>query len=311
MIRGRSALIPAILISLTAAACSSSGGDSNGDNTSPTRTGGSGGRPSTGTGGTGSGSGGSVGSGGSTGSGGAVGSGGSTGSAGSTGSGDAATEDGGAGDGGGAAETGAGETGGSPETGSGDSAGGGSNFSFFITSRTGDGNLGGLAGADKICQDLAAAVGAGGKTWKAYLSTENPKVDAKTRIGNGPWYNVKGTKIADSLEALHMANPADATTPGNTVGAANGLTEKGDPVPSNEHDVLTGTNIDGTAVAGQTCGDWTGKATARVGHHNRMGGSAATGKSWNSAHDNAGCATPELVRMRGGAGRFYCFATTP
>jgi hypothetical protein len=194
---------------------------------------------------------------------------------------------------------------------SGDLAGGVSPMmSFFITSRTGDGNLGGLTGADKICQDLAAAVGLGNKIWHAYLSTESPKVDAKTRIGTGPWYNVKGVKIADNLDGLHMTSNAMGDTAGNVINAANGLTEKGGTVPTGnpaqQHDILTGSNMDGTLFMGQTCMDWTGQGIGRVGHFNRGGGGMAP-NSWNSAHDNAGC-TAALIPMRGGAGRFYCFA---
>jgi len=183
-------------------------------------------------------------------------------------------------------------------------------MSFFITSRTGDGNLGGLEGADKICQTLAGNVGLGNKTWHAYLSTQTPKVDAKTRIGTGPWYNVKGVKIADNVDGLHMTSNAMGDTPGNMINAANGLDEKGGTIPTGnpaqQHDILTGSNLDGTTFMGQTCMDWTGQGIGRVGHFNRGGGSMVP-NSWNSAHDNAGC-TAALITMKGGAGRFYCFA---
>jgi hypothetical protein len=183
-------------------------------------------------------------------------------------------------------------------------------MSFFITSRTGDGNLGGLEGADKICQNLAAAVGLGNKTWHAYLSTQNPKVDAKTRIGAGPWYNVKGVKIADNVDGLHTTMGAMGDTPGNMINATNGLDEKGGTIPTSnpqQHDILTGSNMDGTLLMGQTCMDWTGQGTGRVGHFNRTGTGGTAPNSWNSAHDNAGC-TAALIPMKGGAGRFYCFA---
>lgn len=188
-------------------------------------------------------------------------------------------------------------------------------MSFFITSRTGDGNLGGLTGADNICQTLATAVGVGGKTWKAYLSTASPMVNARDRIGNGPWHNALGVKISDNLMTLHAAM-ANGSTPGNLINGENGRDEKGVRVPAGggmpqQHDILTGTNVDGTVYAGRTCMDWTGAGIAQVGHYDRMGGASMTSASWNSAHENAGCATADLVRMRGGAGRFYCFATTP
>jgi hypothetical protein len=265
-------------------------------------TGGSGG--DTDTGGSGGSTGGSPGTGGSPATGGSPG--GTGGSGGSTGgAGGSVTPD-----------AGVDSSGGTPDAGkdvgaSGDLAAGVSPMmSFFITSRTGDGNLGGLEGADKICQNLAAAVGLGNKTWHAYLSTQTPKVDAKTRIGAGPWYNVKGVKIADSVDGLHMTSNAMGDTAGNMINAANGLDEKGGSIPTGnpaqQHDILTGSNLDGTTFMGQTCMDWTGQGIGRVGHFNRGGGGMAP-NSWNSAHDNAGC-TAALITMRGGAGRFYCFA---
>lgn len=259
--------------------------------------GGSAGGTGGGTGGTGTGAGGvSVGSGG----GGGTAAGGTTGAGG--GNGDTAT-----------ADTGAAETGSEAGTVSDTAAGGdlaagvSPMASFFITSRVGAADFGGVEGADKICQGLAAAVGLGGKTWKAYLSSETPKVDAKTRIGAGPWFNIKGAKIADTIAGLHTTSNAMGDTPGNMINGTTGLTEKGANIPM--HDILTGSNLDGTVFAGQTCTNWTGMGTARVGHYNRMGGGDVT-NSWNSAHENGGC-TAEGVKPKGGEGRFYCFASTP
>jgi len=190
-------------------------------------------------------------------------------------------------------------------------------MSFFIASAgSGDGaNLGGLAGADKICQTLAAAAGAGGKTWHAYLSAEaangQPAVNAKDRIGKGPWFNAKGVQVAASVADLHSDN--------NKLGKENSLTEKGAMVNGrsdnpNTHDMLTGSNADGTlsSKADNTCGNWTknnagrGGSTARVGHHDKQGGGDAP-NSWNSAHDSRACSQPDLVAT-GGLGLFYCFA---
>jgi len=227
---------------------------------------------------------------------------------------------------------------GDPETGGGGEAGGadgptgtdgpaaeaapgdaasGTAMSFFITSRTGSANLGGIAGADKICTDLATAAGSTGKTWLAYLgataSGGTPAVHPRDRIGSGPWYNSKGVKIGDSVAQLHQtANPAPMLN-GNTA-----LDEKGMTVPfaapNNQHDILTGATPDG--MASRTCVNWTSEADgggndgpnrATVGHHNRMGGGAMP-TSWNSAHNSQGCSASAL-RGSGGAGRFYCFAT--
>jgi hypothetical protein len=185
-------------------------------------------------------------------------------------------------------------------------------LSFFITSvGSGDGaNLGGLAGADAHCQKLAAAVGAGGRTWRAYLSgTENGKpVNAKDRIGAGPWFNAKGEQIAVNVAELH--SEAAKT------GKEGSLTEKGEIVPGrgdkpNQHDILTGSQMDGTAFTdGQdhTCNNWTSNSTgsAQVGHHDRQGG-GANPTSWNSAHASKGCSQQNLIAT-GGAGYFYCFA---
>jgi hypothetical protein len=188
-------------------------------------------------------------------------------------------------------------------------------ISFFITSKgSGDGaNLGGLEGADKICQTLAAAAGAGNRTWHAYLSATaeggKPAVNAKDRIGKGPWFNAKGVQVASSVADLHSDN--------NKLGKEGSLTEKGAVVNGrgdnpNTHDILTGSNADGTlsSKANNTCGNWTlnttGSGSARVGHHDKQGGGDAP-TSWNSAHDSRGCSQPDLVGT-GGAGLFYCFA---
>jgi hypothetical protein len=180
-------------------------------------------------------------------------------------------------------------------------------LSFFITSEgPGEGaNLGGLEGADAHCQELAAAVGAGGKTWRAYLSTSS--VNARDRIGDGPWHNAKGELIAQDLAALH-GDP--------NINKQAALTEKGDVVQGrgdtpNRHDILTGSNPDGTAIADMTCGDWTssGEGTAMLGHHDRMGLSDdAAAKSWNSSHPSRGGCSQEALRSTGGDGLFYCFA---
>lgn len=182
----------------------------------------------------------------------------------------------------------------------------GANMTFFITSvGSGDGaNLGGLEGADAFCMKLADAAGAGDKTWRAYLSAEG--VNAKDRIGTGPWQNFAGDVIAADVAALH----SDAAN----ITKATGLTETGVQVKGrgdqpNQHDILTGTNPDGTLAAGQTCSDWTsnGEGTAMVGHFDRVGGDPVTGKSWTSAHPSRGCSQDALVGT-GGNGYFYCFA---
>jgi hypothetical protein len=182
-------------------------------------------------------------------------------------------------------------------------------MSFFITSvGLGKGaNLGGLAGADAHCASLAEAAGVTGKTWRAYLSTSAE--DAKSRIGAGPWHNAKGVKIADDVASLHSdANKIDKET---------GLTEKGTVVPGrgdtpNEHDILTGTNADGTKIADQSCGDWTldgAEGAAMVGHHDRKGPETLpSGTSWNAAHPSRGGCSQDALLGTGGAGFFYCFA---
>jgi hypothetical protein len=188
-------------------------------------------------------------------------------------------------------------------------------MSFFITSAgSGEGaKLGGLAGADAHCESLAAAVGAGGKTWRAYLSTSaaggQPAVNARDRIGRGPWYNAKGVQVAASVDDLHSAN--------TKLGKENSLTEKGGVVNGrgdnpNMHDILTGSQSNGTAFADgmdHTCSNWTSSAadgSAQVGHHDRQGGGADP-MSWNAAHASRGCGQENLVST-GGNGFFYCFA---
>jgi hypothetical protein len=181
-------------------------------------------------------------------------------------------------------------------------------MTFFITSAgPGNGaNLGGLAGADKQCQTLAAAAGAGNRTWRAYLSAAaaagQPAVNARDRIGKGPWMNAKGVVVAKSVADLH----SDA----NNLGGDTSLTEKGAPVPGNQHDILTGSQADGTLQTGDApCGNWTSAESnggAMVGHHNKQGGGAAP-TSWNAAHSSKGCSQQNLIAT-GGNGYFYCFA---
>lgn len=192
-------------------------------------------------------------------------------------------------------------------------------MSFFVTSAgPGTGaNLGGLAGADKHCQTLAAASGAGSRTWHAYLSagaaSGQPAVNARDRIGQGPWYNAKGARIAQSVADLH-GDTLDAARRGNNLTKVNAITEKGETINGvgdtpNRHDILTGSQLDGTAFtdsADHTCQNWTSGAsgTAQVGHHDRTGGGNT---SWNSTHASRGCSQENLVST-GGAGLFYCFA---
>jgi hypothetical protein len=193
-------------------------------------------------------------------------------------------------------------------------------MSFFITSvGVGDGaNLGGLAGADAHCQKLASAAGSTLTTWKAYLSTQasagKPAVNARDRIGAGPWHNAKGTMIARDQAHLH-GDSIELALLGNLITRNNGLNEKGEQVNGvgaqpNTHDILTGSLPDGRAytdAADHTCKNWTSNASdgiAQVGHHDRNGG----GISWNSTHPSRGCSQANLVAT-GGAGLFYCFAT--
>ena len=192
-------------------------------------------------------------------------------------------------------------------------------MSFFITSAgSGKGaDLGGLAGADRICQTLATAAGATGKTWHAYLSASaasgQPAVNARDRIGAGPWYNAKGARIAQNVADLH-GDTLEAARRGNNLTKVTSITEKGETVNGvgdtpNRHDMLTGSQLDGTAFtdgADHTCQNWTSSATgtAQLGHHDRTGGGNT---SWNSTHPSRGCSQENLVAT-GGAGLFYCFA---
>ncbi|MCY4506338.1 MAG: lectin [Acidobacteria bacterium] len=190
-------------------------------------------------------------------------------------------------------------------------------MSFFVTSvGLGDGaTLGGLAGADAHCQSLAAAVGRGDSTWRAYLSSQGPNaVDARDRIGTGPWFAHGGRRqIAADLGWLH-GDTLDQARIGNAIGKRIALTEQGTPVNGvgdspNQHDILTGTQPDGRAYtddADHTCGSWTsnGDGSAQVGHSDTQGGGNS---SWNSTHPSRGCSQEALVGT-GGAGLFYCFA---
>jgi hypothetical protein len=194
---------------------------------------------------------------------------------------------------------------------------GAANMTFFVTSvGSGKGaDLGGLEGADRHCQTLAQAAGAGGKTWRAYLSTQAaggaPAINAKDRIGRGPWQNAKGTVIAKDVAELHGANNLTKQT---------ALTEKGELVKGrgdtpNQHDILTGSQPDGTAFAGsedQTCGNWTksgADGAVMVGHHDRMGlDEQPPSKSWNSSHASRGGCSQDALKSTGGAGYLYCFA---
>ncbi len=187
-------------------------------------------------------------------------------------------------------------------------------MSFFITSTgSGDGaNLGGLAGADAHCATLASAAGSRGKTWRAYLSAHatasSPAVDARNRIGFGPWYNAKGVEVASTLNNLHSDYMQ--------LGKENSLDENGNMVKGrgdtpNQHDILTGSSLNGQTIddgSNHTCNNWTsnGAGTAQVGHFDRTGG-GQNPNSWLSAHGSAGCDQESLVRT-GGAGYFYCFA---
>jgi hypothetical protein len=192
-----------------------------------------------------------------------------------------------------------------------------SDMTFFITSvGSGTGaDLGGLAGADRHCQTLAAAAGAGKRTWRAYLSTTpsggSPAVNARDRIGKGPWHNAQSRLIARSVQELHEGV--------NNINRAIALTEKGTTVNGrgdtpNMHDILTGSQPNGMATAGDaaktTCGNWTmsGEGAAIVGHHDRHGlKEDEPSRSWNSSHPSRGCSQDNL-RASGGAGLFYCFA---
>jgi hypothetical protein len=187
---------------------------------------------------------------------------------------------------------------------------------FFVTSATSaTGNLGGLPGADATCQRLATAVGRGRRTWRAYLSAERDPanaslpVNARDRIGTGPWFNANGVLIASNLTELH-ARTGDSTVFVDERGQRINGQWTGSPSPV-EHDILTGSNPDGTVARGLTCGDWTSgsaDAVGQVGHSDGMGpgqSTAGTLSSWNSSHTNLNCSN---TVPRGGAGRFYCFA---
>ena len=192
-------------------------------------------------------------------------------------------------------------------------------MSFFVTSAgSGTGaNVGGIAGADRICQTLATAAGSS-KTWHAYLSAAaangQAAVNARDRIGAGPWFNAKGARIAQNVADLH-GDTLEAARRGNNISKATALTEKGDPINGvgdtpNRHDMLTGSQLDGTAFtdgADHTCGNYTLNAagTVQLGHHDRTGGGNT---SWNATHPSRGCSQENLVAT-GGAGLFYCFAT--
>ena len=186
-------------------------------------------------------------------------------------------------------------------------------MTFFVTSKGGpDGaNLGGLEGADKMCQTLATTAGAGAKTWRAYLSTQGAgAVNARDRIGKGPWKNAKGVQIAADIDELHK----DAK-----LSIDNALTEGGRKIAgaafnNNNHDILTGSDPDGKALPADkdmTCGNWTkgGEGSAMVGHSDRLGlRDDVPSKSWNSSHPSRGCAMPAL-NATGGGGMLYCFAS--
>src|SRR4051795_8696832 len=192
-------------------------------------------------------------------------------------------------------------------------------MSFFVTSAgSGKGaDLGGIAGADRICQTLGTAAGST-KTWHAYLSAAaangQSAVNARERIGAGPWVNAKGARIAQSVADLH-GDTLEVARRGNNINKTTALTEKGEAVNGagdtpNQHDMVTGSQLDGTAftdAADHTCGNYTSSATTGVvqlGHHDRTGGGNT---SWNSTHPSRGCSQENLVAT-GGAGRFYCFA---
>ncbi len=177
-------------------------------------------------------------------------------------------------------------------------------MTFFVASAgSGEGaDLGGLDGADALCQSLAAEVGAGDRTWRAYLSTQGPNaVNARDRIGTGPWHNAQGALIGNNVEELHGM--------GHRFTVMTVIDERGRRIPGsgyapNRHDVLTGSQPDGTAFpAGEdmTCNNWTSSSDgkAKIGHHDRA--------AWNSAHDSRGC-SQEQLRASGGDGLVYCFA---
>lgn len=186
-------------------------------------------------------------------------------------------------------------------------------MSFFITSTGGGkgGDLGGLAGADRLCAERAQAAGApSGRVWRAYLSATaaggQPAVNARDRIGSGPWYNAVGAEVGRNVADLHR--------PGSPINKETALDERGNTVNSrgdtpNKHDIMTGSNADGTLAADLTCGNWTssGEGKTRVGHFDRTGGGDYP-TSWASAHTSRSCALPDL-QATGGDGLIYCFAS--
>jgi hypothetical protein len=206
---------------------------------------------------------------------------------------------------------GASNTGGSPQS----PEGAAHTPNFFVTSDTHpNGNLGGLDGADARCARLASAAGLAKKTWHAYLSAEHgtpggAAVNARDRIGTGPWYNVNGILVATDLAALH-SRVGDAEVFIDEKGSKVNGQWSGSPQP-NQHDILTGTSPDGTVMATMTCADWTSDQTgmaAQVGHSDGLGpnmNSAAPFSSWHSSHANQDCSN---TTPRGGAGKIYCFA---
>ena len=192
----------------------------------------------------------------------------------------------------------------------------GSSLSFFVSSATSvTGNLGGLEGADATCQRLATAAGQGDRSWRAYLSVErdagnrNQPIDARDRIGTGPWYNANGVLVANNIAELH-SRTGNADLFVDERGRRINGQWTGSPSPV-EHDILTGSNADGTLAAGLTCADWTSDSAtvrAQVGHSDGMGPQQNTApplSSWNAAHLNQTCAN---TAPGGGAGRIYCFA---
>ena len=193
--------------------------------------------------------------------------------------------------------------------------GGKTGLSFFVTSTSPGkgGDLGGLAGADKHCQALATAAGAGNRTWRAYLSAQpvagQAGVSARDRIGKGPWINAKGVVIASDLDQLHGTNNLSKQSAVTETGAV--INGRGDT--PNLHDVLTGSQPNGTFIAGEansTCGNWTMSSggAAMVGHHDKTGlDESVPAKSWNSSHQSRGCSADQL-KSTGGGGLYYCFA---
>ena len=180
------------------------------------------------------------------------------------------------------------------------------NMTFFVSSNGSGmgGNLGGLAGADKLCQGLAAKAGAGNRKWQAYLSTSMPDVNARDRIGKGPWQNVKGVVIAANVDELH-SDKANINNDTALDEQGRQINPQGAP---NRHDIMTGSTPDGKATT-MTCQNWTSSAadqTGMLGHHDRLT-FGKPGSPWNSAHASKGCSQENMVAT-GGAGLIYCFA---